>query len=116
MLNLLLNVVASSSFRSASSSFLPGLGGSDSADPNSPLYEKAPPSPALQGSLLAITTAPPNANEAEIRDANVMGFLWVAENQEAKKKVRVLAPVSASVPVRAMVLGRWPEEVTDLVG
>jgi polyribonucleotide 5'-hydroxyl-kinase len=82
------------------------------------IFEKVQPSLAMQGCILAIMHA--NANEGEqesVRDASVMGFVYVAEVDEKRKKVRVLAPVGGrSMNGRAVVWGRWPEEVVDLVG
>lgn len=87
-------------------------------NPNVPFKKVLPPAPtALANSLLAITHAPPTATPAEVRDASVMGFLYVAEVDAEKGKVRVLAPVGGRVPPRAVVWGRkWPGEVVGLVG
>jgi polyribonucleotide 5'-hydroxyl-kinase len=70
----------------------------------------------LQNSLLAITHAEPNDSQDSIRDASVIGYVYVADVDEAKKKVKFLSPVSGRVPSKAMVWGSWPEEVIDLVG
>ncbi|KAK2744237.1 Cleavage polyadenylation factor subunit clp1 [Onygenales sp. PD_40] len=82
--------------------------------------KKLPTSPtplALENTLLAITHAAPNAPLSEIRDASVMGFVYVAGVDEKKGKIRVLAPVGGRVPGRAMVWGRkWPGELVGLVG
>ena len=87
-------------------------------NPNIPFKKVLPPAPtALANSLLAITHAPPTATPAEVRDASIMGFLYVAEVDAEKGKVRVLAPVGGRVPPRAVVWGRkWPGEVVGLVG
>lgn len=87
-------------------------------NPNVPFKKVLPPAPtALANSLLAITHAPPTATPAEVRDASIMGFLYVAEVDAEKGKVRVLAPVGGRVPPRAVVWGRkWPGEVVGLVG
>ena len=87
-------------------------------NPNIPFKKVLPPAPsALANSLLAITHAPPTATPAEVRDASIMGFLYVAEVDVEKGKVRVLAPVGGRVPPRAVVWGRkWPGEVVGLVG
>ena len=87
-------------------------------NPNNPLKKVLPPAPStLANSLLAITHAPPTATPAEVRDASIMGFLYVAEVDAEKGKVRVLAPVGGRVPPRAVVWGRkWPGEVVGLVG
>jgi polyribonucleotide 5'-hydroxyl-kinase len=75
-----------------------------------------PPSMALENSLLAITHAATNASPAEIRDASIMGFLYVVDVDDKKGKIRVLAPVGGRVPARAIMWGRkWPGEVIGLV-
>jgi polyribonucleotide 5'-hydroxyl-kinase len=82
------------------------------------IFEKVQPTLAMQGCILGIMHA--DADEAEqesVRDASVMGFVYVVEVDEKRKKVRVLAPVGGrSMSGRAVVWGRWPEEVVDLVG
>ncbi|EEH06620.1 pre-mRNA cleavage complex II protein Clp1 [Histoplasma capsulatum G186AR] len=84
--------------------------------------KKLPPSTtspaplALENTLLAITHAAPNAPLHEIRDASIMGFVYVAGVDEKKAKIRVLAPVGGRVPARAMIWGRrWPGELVGLV-
>lgn len=77
----------------------------------------SPPPQALANTLLAITHAPPTASPAAVRDASIMGFLYVADVDGEKGKVRVLAPMGGRVPGRAVVWGRrWPAEVVGLVG
>lgn len=118
---------------STTDSFLPG-GSSDAApssypqnestaqssDPQSAISLKKLPSPApaaMANSLLAISHAAPSASTAEIRDSSIMGFLYVADVDTDKAKIRVLAPVGGRVPSRALVWGRkWPGEVVGLVG
>lgn len=70
----------------------------------------------MQNCILAIMHADPNDSQENIRDASVMGFVYVAEVDEKKKKMRVLAPVSGRMPNRAVVWGSWPDGVGDLVG
>ncbi|KAL8690779.1 MAG: hypothetical protein Q9218_003853 [Villophora microphyllina] len=80
------------------------------------IFEKIPPSPQMQTSILAIVSADINDRPENIRDASVIGFLYVAEVDEKKRKVRVLSPMSGRVPLRAMVWGSWPGDVGELVG
>ncbi len=70
----------------------------------------------MQNSVLAIMHADPNDSQENIRDASVIGFVYVADVDEKRKKMKVLAPVSGRLPARAIVWGRWPEAVGDLVG
>lgn len=104
---------------------LPGIGGdvpsagaTSSVSGNIPLKKILPPAPStLANTLLAITHAPTTASPAEVRDASIMGFLYVADVDAEKGKIRVLAPVGGRVPPRAMIWAkRWPGEVVGLVG
>ena len=70
----------------------------------------------MQNSILAIMHADANDTHENIRDASVLGFVYVAEVDEKKKKVKILAPLSGRLPTGAMVWGRWPEGVGELVG
>lgn len=80
-----------------------------------PIYERVSPSEELRDSLLAITTASPNDKHEVIRDASVRGYIYVADVDEAKKKVKLLSPQPGQTPGNAMVLGSWPENVPGLV-
>ncbi|KAL4919794.1 hypothetical protein BDW62DRAFT_178468 [Aspergillus aurantiobrunneus] len=83
-----------------------------------PLKRVPAPAPsALANTLLAITHCPPASSPAEIRDASTMGFLYVADVDSERGKIRVLAPVGGRVPSRAIIWGKkWPAEVVGLVG
>lgn len=91
-----------------------------SASDNSsvPLKKYAPPlTLALTNTLIAITYAPPNAPLANIRDSSIMGFVYVADVDVDKRKLRVLAPVGGRMPAKALIWGKkWPGEVVGLVG
>lgn len=91
---------------------------SPSNENETPLKKLTPPFPTtMANSLLAITHAPPTASPSEVRDASIMGFLYVADVDVEKRKMRVLAPMGGRVPPRAAVWGRrWPGEVVGLVG
>jgi polyribonucleotide 5'-hydroxyl-kinase len=80
------------------------------------IYTRVTPTPSLQNSLLAITTASPTDSQHVIRDSSVKGYIYVADVDEAKKKVRLLSPQPGMIPGNAMVLGSWPEDVPGLVG
>lgn len=83
-----------------------------------PLKKVPGPAPsALANTLLAITHASPTSSPSEIRDASTMGFLYVADVDSERGKIRVLAPVGGRVPSRAIIWGKkWPAEVVGLVG
>ncbi|KAJ5980573.1 Pre-mRNA cleavage complex II Clp1 [Penicillium waksmanii] len=84
---------------------------------NIPLKKVLPPAPqALANTLLAITHVPTTATPAQVRDASIIGFLYVASVEPDKGKIHVLAPVGGRVPQRAMIWAkRWPDEVIGLV-
>ena len=107
----------------SSDSLLPGgsaLPTSQDESESQSLSLKKLPAPAptgLANSLLAISNAPPTASPNQIRDSSIMGFLYVADVDSEKGKIRILAPVGGRVPARALVWGRkWPGEVVGLVG
>lgn len=124
----------------SSSATLPGIGtaatlsSSSSSNPPQPQSSSlstiplkklpTPPPTTLANTLLAITHArstsassSSSSSLAEIRDASIMGFLYVADVDSEKGKIRVLAPVGGRVPPRAIVWGKkWPGEVVGLVG
>lgn len=80
------------------------------------IFEKVTPSEGMQNQLLAITTASPNDPHAVIRDASIRGYVYVADVDEAKKKVKFLSPLPGQTPSNALILGEWPEAVEGLVG
>ena len=105
-------------------SFLPGMDDDDDYDPSTTnnaaknkddLFEKVAPNQGLVNCVLAIKFAAGNAGQEAIRDSCVMGFVYVAEVDETRKKVRVLAPHPTRWGDRALVWGPWPEGVGDLV-
>ena len=69
----------------------------------------------IQNSLLAISTAPANERQEVIRDSSIRGYIYVAEVDEARKKVRLLSPQAGQTPSTALLLGRFPEDVPGLV-
>ena len=70
----------------------------------------------MQNAIIAIVHAEPGDSQENIRDASVIGFIFVAEVDEKRKKMKVLAPLSGRLPNKAMIWGAWPEGVADLVG
>ncbi|KIN00369.1 hypothetical protein OIDMADRAFT_42295 [Oidiodendron maius Zn] len=94
------------------SSLLPG----GQEDGESELYEKVEPSLAMLHCILAVMYASPVDNQETIRDASVMGFVYMAEVDEKKRRLKVLAPLNTRVTDRPMVWGSWPEATMSLVG
>ena len=72
----------------------------------------------LQNSLVAVTHASASDPPEAIRDSSVAGYVYVADVDEGKKRVKLLTAVAERVPAlaRALVVGAgWPEDVPDLV-
>lgn len=106
--------------QSSAIDFAPGADDDDDDDYDPAAEEKqlvrVTPTLALTHSILAIKFAPGSASPDAIRDACVMGFVYVADVDEAKKKVRFLTPHPNRWGDKALVWGPWPEPVGDLVG
>ena len=60
--------------------------------------------------------ADPGDSMDDIRDSSVVGFIYVAEVDEQKKKMRILAPLGGRMPYKAMIWGSWPDIGGDLLG
>ena len=78
--------------------------------------DQVQPSNEMLGRLVAVKHCSGNSDEITIRDSAIMGFLYVSEVDETKKRVRFLAPHPQRWGDRALIWGGWPEAVTDLVG
>lgn len=97
-----------------SSTALPGLG-SKVALPASQIYERmAAPMAAMRNSILAVLNCDAEAEQGTIRDASVMGFLYVTEVDEGRSRISLLSPVAGRVPNRAIVWAGWPESVLGM--
>lgn len=106
-------------------SFLPGMdddddddmgaGNSDQKRRSGDMFEKITPVQGMVNAVLAIKFASGNASYEAIRDSCIMGFVYVTEVDETRKKVRFLAPHPSRWGDRALVWGSWPESVGDLV-
>jgi polyribonucleotide 5'-hydroxyl-kinase len=57
-----------------------------------------------------------NDSQETVRDATVMGFVYVAEADEKKKRLKILAPTNTRITDRPMVWGSWPEATLSLIG
>ena len=80
------------------------------------LYEKVEPSAMMLHSLLAVMHAAVLDSAETIRDATVKGFVYVAEVDEKKRQLKVLAPLNTSFTDKPLVWGSWPEQVIGLMG
>ena len=84
-------------------------------DSTSAIFDKVRPSPQMQNSILAIVNAYPEDTQENIRDASVMGFIYIADVDEKKNKLKVLASVGGRLPNKAIIWGSWPEGISDLM-
>lgn len=100
----------------ANPSFRPGDDDDDVYGSSTDIYEKITPSSLMMNTLLAVTSATANERQDVIRDSSVRGYIYVADVDETKKKVRLLSPQPGQTPSNAMVLGSFPEDVPGLVG
>lgn len=109
--------------------FLPGdfmpeasatTGGSGSGVPlpSGQMFERVTaPQPAMRSCVLALMHAKPEAEQEELRDAEVYGFLYVTDVDEARAKISVLSPMVGRVPPMplAVIWAGWPEGVLGMV-
>jgi polyribonucleotide 5'-hydroxyl-kinase len=79
------------------------------------LHERIEPSLALQNGLLAVTHADANASAEQIRDASVLCYVYVADVDDKKRRMKLLSPINGRIPAKAIVWGAWPEPVSGLV-
>ncbi|KAH0002174.1 mRNA cleavage and polyadenylation factor IA/II complex, partial [Aureobasidium melanogenum] len=102
----------------AQSSFMPGMDYDDESAPGqgpTTSLEKVTPSQGMVNAILSVKFCSGNSSLDNVRDSCVMGFVYVAEVDETRKKVRFLAPHPSRWGDRALVWGNWPEGVGDLV-
>jgi polyribonucleotide 5'-hydroxyl-kinase len=109
----------------SSGAFDPGAGAEDEEDDEydpmsaitntSGLHDRIPPTLALQNAVLAVTHADANANSDQIRDASVMCYVYVADVDDTKRRLKLLSPINGRIPSNALVWGQWPEGVSSLV-
>jgi polyribonucleotide 5'-hydroxyl-kinase len=92
-------------------SFMPG--GMEIGD--SEVYEKVEPTSMMLHCVFAVLYASTTDFQDTVRDASVMGFVYVSEVDEKKRRLRVLAPMNTRITDRPMVWGSWPERTMSLV-
>ena len=51
-----------------------------------------------------------------VRAASVMGFVYVSDVEEEKRKIKLLSPVSGRLGDRPFVWATWPEPYINLLG
>ncbi|TDZ49958.1 mRNA cleavage and polyadenylation factor CLP1 [Colletotrichum trifolii] len=74
------------------------------------------PSQLMAHWTLAVMYASTKDSPTNIRAANVMGYVYVADVDREKRKLRILAPVSGRLGDRPMLTGKWPEPYINLLG
>ncbi|KAH8167890.1 hypothetical protein CIB48_g377 [Xylaria polymorpha] len=87
----------------------------DEGETRTDVLEKAEPSMMMQNCVLAVACASVHDAPDVIRDANVMGFVYVADVDEKRRRLRILAPVSARLGDRPLLWGSWPEHMVNLL-
>lgn len=78
-------------------------------------YERIEPVAPLLHCLLAVMYASTADTQDTVRDASVMGFVFVTEVDEKKRRMKVLAPMNTRISDRPMIWGSWPEATTSLI-
>ncbi|KAJ4217633.1 Cleavage polyadenylation factor subunit clp1 [Fusarium solani] len=74
------------------------------------------PSTPMQHWTLAIMHATPKESPDTVRAAGVMGFLYVSDVDEERRKIKLLSPVSGRLGDQPLVWGKWPEPYINLLG
>lgn len=74
------------------------------------------PTPHMAHYTLAVMYASAKDPPEVIRTANVMGYVYVAEVDKERRKVKLLAPVSGRLGDRPLLFGNWPEPFVNLLG
>ncbi|KAI2470967.1 Clp1-domain-containing protein [Annulohypoxylon bovei var. microspora] len=80
------------------------------------MLEKVEPSLMMQNCLLSVVYASIYDSADTIRDSNVMGYVYVADVDEKRQKLKILAPVNARLGDRPLLWGSWPEPMVSLLG
>jgi polyribonucleotide 5'-hydroxyl-kinase len=93
------------------SSFLPG----GEEETERPVMQRVEPSAQMLHCVMAVVYAGTHDAVETIRDASVVGFVYVAEVEEKKRRLRVLAPLGGKIGDRPLVWGSWPEPAVSLI-
>ncbi|KAH7353830.1 Clp1 protein [Plectosphaerella cucumerina] len=85
-------------------------GGSDDG------IRRTEPTPHMAHYTLAVMYASAKDTPEVIRTASVMGYVYVAEVDKERRKVKILAPVSGRLGDRPLLFGTYPEPFINLLG
>ncbi|KAH8911110.1 hypothetical protein BR93DRAFT_320345 [Coniochaeta sp. PMI_546] len=80
------------------------------------VLEKMDPVPEMAHWTLAVMNASVRDSMETIRYASVMGFVYVADVEPERRRLKILAPVSGRLGDRPLVWGHWPEPHINLLG
>ncbi|KAJ9151088.1 mRNA cleavage and polyadenylation factor CLP1 [Coniochaeta hoffmannii] len=80
------------------------------------VLEKMEPVPEMAHWCLTVMNASVRDPLETIRYASVMGFVYVADVEPERRRLKILAPVSGRLGDRPLVWGHWPEPHINLLG
>lgn len=78
--------------------------------------EKVEPIPGMAHWTLAVMNASISDSPEAIQSATVMGFVYVADVDKERRKLKILAPVSGRLNNWPLLWGKWPEPYINLLG
>lgn len=93
-------------------SFMPG----DTEEGEKDIYERVTPNSMMHHCMLAVMYATVTDAQDTVRDASVMGFVFITEVDEKRNRIKVLAPMNTKIVDRPMIWGSWPEASLSLIG
>ncbi|CAM1503278.1 Fc.00g080540.m01.CDS01 [Cosmosporella sp. VM-42] len=74
------------------------------------------PTSVMEHWTMAVMHAAPKDSADTVRASSVMGFVYVSDVDEERRKIKLLAPVTGRLGDRPVVWGRWPEPYINLLG
>lgn len=80
------------------------------------VLERVEPMSSMAHWTLAVMHASMSDPPEVVRYATVMGFVYIADVDKERRRLRILAPVSARLRDRPLIWGRWPEPHINLLG
>ena len=86
------------------------------AEPDVPLVRVRPAKDMEAATMAVMGVGPRDVADAErVRGAVVLGFVYVADVDLDRRKVKILAPVSGRLGDRPLVWGSWPQALFNLL-
>ncbi len=65
---------------------------------------------------LAVMNASIHDPPEAVRLATLIGFVYIADADTERRKLKILAPVPGRLGDRPLIWGRWPEPHVNLLG